>query len=122
MAEMLNNLQGEQEVNETRLIALQRIRILFRLAKEKIRETPQLSQRYVEIARKIAMRTKLRLPKEYRYAICRHCKKFIYPGVNCRVRLQQKRKPHVVKTCLICGKITRIPLNSRRPNKEKKAG
>jgi ribonuclease P protein subunit RPR2 len=121
MAETLNNLRGEQELNETRQIALQRIRTLFRLAKEKIRESPQLSQRYVEIARKIAMRTKLQLPKEYRYTICRHCKKFIYPGVNCRVRLQQKRKSHIVKTCLICGKITRMPLNPGRRKKEKKA-
>jgi ribonuclease P protein subunit RPR2 len=107
-------------MNETRQIALQRIHSLFRLAKEKIREEPQLAQRYAEVARKIAMRAKLRLPKEYRRMICRHCKSFIYPGVNCRVRVQQKREPHIVITCLICGKIMRIPLKSRSPKKEKK--
>jgi ribonuclease P protein subunit RPR2 len=107
-------------MNETRQIALQRIHSLFRLAKEKIREEPQLAQRYAEVARKIAMRAKLRLPKEYRRMICRHCKSFIYPGVNCRVRVQQKREPHMVITCLVCGKITRIPLKSMSPKKEKK--
>jgi len=107
-------------MNETRQIALQRIRTLFRLAEEKIREEPQLAQRYAEIARKIAMRAKLRLPKEYRRMICRHCKSFIYPGVNCRVRVQQRREPHMVITCLVCGKITRIPLKSKSPKKEKK--
>jgi len=108
-------------MNETRQIAMQRIRVLFRLAKEKIREEPELAQRYVEMARKIAMRTKLRLPTEYRRMVCRHCKSFIYPGVNCRVRVQQRREPHMVITCLICGKHTRILLRSKSPKKEKKA-
>lgn len=107
-------------MNETRQIAVQRIRSLFRLAKEKIREEPQLAQRYAEVARKIAMRAKLRLPKEYRRMICRHCKSFIYPGVNSRVRVQQRREPHMVITCLVCGKITRIPLKSRNPKEGKK--
>ena len=105
-------------MNETRQLALQRIHSLFRLAKRRISEEPQLAQRYAEIARKIAMRSRLRLPKEYRRMICRHCKSFIYPGVNCRVRIQQKREPHMVITCLVCGKITRIPLK-RSPKKEK---
>lgn len=108
-------------MNETRQIALQRIHTLFRLAKEKIREEPELAQRYVAIARRIAMRTKLRLPIEYRRMVCRHCKSFIYPGVNCRVRVQQRREPHMVITCQVCGKITRIPLKSKsRKKKEKK--
>jgi len=108
-------------MNETRQIALQRIRTLFRLAKRKIREEPELAQRYVEIARKIAMRTKLRLPKEYRRMICRHCKSFIYPCVNCRVRVRQRREPHIVITCLICGKCTRIPLKGTNSKKDETA-
>jgi len=100
-------------MDATRQIALERIRTLFRLAKETIHEDPRLAQRYVEIARKIAMRTKLRLPREYRRMICRHCKSFIFPGVNCRVRIQSRREPHVVVTCLVCGKHTRLPLKSR---------
>lgn len=102
------------EMNETRKIALERIHALFNLAKQKIREEPQLAQRYAEIARRIAMRTRLRLPVEYRRMICKRCKSFIYPDVNCRVRLQQSREPHVVITCLICGKHTRIMLKPRK--------
>jgi len=98
---------------ETKQIAMRRIHTLFRLAKEAVRDEPKLAQRYAQIARRIAMRAKLRLPVEYRRLICRHCKSFIYPGVNCRVRVQQRREPHVVITCLICGKHTRIPLRSR---------
>ena len=105
-------------MNETRQIAMQRIHRLFSLAKEKIREEPELAQRYVTIARKIAMRAKLRLPVEYRRMVCRHCKSFIYPGVNCRVRVQQKREPHMAITCQICGETTRIPLRKKRSKKK----
>jgi ribonuclease P protein subunit RPR2 len=100
-------------MNDTRQIALQRIQSLFELAKQSIREEPELAQRYAAIARRIAMRIRLRLPTEYRRMICRHCKSFIYPGVNCRVRIQERREPHMVITCLVCGKHTRIPLKSR---------
>ncbi len=104
-------------MNETRKIAVERIQSLFGLAVEKIRDEPELAQRYAEIALKIAMRTRLRLPKEYRRMICRHCKSFIYPGVNSRVRIQQKREPHMVISCLVCGKITRVPLKAKSSKK-----
>jgi ribonuclease P protein subunit RPR2 len=104
-------------MNETKRIAMERVHILFRLAKEAIHEEPRLAQRYAEIARRIAMRAKVRLPVEYRRLICRRCKSFIYPGVNCRVRIQQRREPHVVITCFNCGGYTRIPLRKREERK-----
>jgi len=103
---------------ETKQIAMERIHTLFRLAKKAVREEPELAQRYAQIARRIAMRARLRLPAEYRRLICRHCKSFIYPGVNCRVRVQQRREPHVVITCLVCGRHTRIPLRVRKAKKK----
>ncbi|UCE44514.1 MAG: ribonuclease P, partial [Candidatus Bathyarchaeota archaeon] len=66
-------------MNTIKHIALQRIHTLFHLARETIHEDPKLAQRYVEIARKIAMRTRIRLPREYRRLVCRHCKSFILP-------------------------------------------
>ena len=98
------------EMNVKKQIALQRIHTLFRLARETIQEDPELAQRYVKIARKIAMGTKLRLPREYRRLVCRNCKSFILPVVNCRIRIQTRREPHVVITCLNCGKHSRMPL------------
>ena len=99
---------------ETRRIALERIHILFKLARETIHKDKALAQRYVNIARRLAMAAKVRLPREYRRQVCRHCKSFILPGVNCRVRIQQRREPHVVITCLECGKHMRIPLRKRK--------
>ncbi|MEM2971025.1 MAG: ribonuclease P [Candidatus Bathyarchaeia archaeon] len=98
----------------TKRIAKRRIQTLFKLARETFHEDPALAQRYVYLARKIAMAAKLRLPKEYRRQVCRHCKSFILPGVNCRVRIKQRREPHAVITCLNCGKHMRIPLKAEK--------
>jgi len=100
--------------NKVREIALKRIKQLFELAFKTLADRPDLSQRYVEIARKISMRTRTRLPKENRLLICRHCKKFIFPGVSSRIRIQPRREPHIVITCLYCGKYMRIPLKRRK--------
>jgi len=99
---------------DTRRIAMQRIRTLFRLANETFTEDPLLAQRYVDLARKIAMATRIHLPREYRIQVCRHCKSFILSGVNCRVRVRQRREPHLVITCLNCGKQMRIPLKKKK--------
>ncbi|MCK4474600.1 ribonuclease P [Candidatus Bathyarchaeota archaeon] len=98
----------------TKHVAMQRIQTLFRLAKETVHEDPALAQRYVEVARKIAMAASVRLPKEYRLQVCRYCESFILPGVNCRVRIKQRREPHLVITCLNCGKQMRIPLREKK--------
>ncbi len=97
-----------------RNIALLRIEKLFNLAREVIHTDPTLAQRYVHIARKVAMAARVRLPQEYRQQVCRTCKSFILPGVNCRVRIRQKREPHIVITCLDCGEQMRIPLKKRK--------
>lgn len=100
--------------NDIKEIALKRIRRLFNLAITMLHERPDLSQRYIEASRKIAMRVRIRLPREMRLLICRHCKKFIFPGTGSRIRIQPRREPHIVITCLYCGKQMRRPL--RRKN------
>jgi ribonuclease P protein subunit RPR2 len=98
-------------------IAKQRIQVLFQQAKKVYRESPQLSSRYVETARKIAMAAKIRLPAMYRRQVCRNCNMLLVQGDNCRVRIKQKREPHVVITCLNCGHQTRIPLRKKGETK-----
>lgn len=95
-------------------IASERISILLALAREKIKEEPDLAQRYVELAREIGMHYKARIPSEYRRIICRNCKQLIIPGMNCRVRTRTRRESHLVITCLVCGGQTRIPLKERK--------
>ena len=93
-----------------RQIALERISILFEKARETLMQESDLAQSYVKLAREIGMRYKVRMPIEYRRLICKKCKNFTLPGMNCRVRTQRRREPHLVITCLNCGSQTRIPL------------
>jgi len=100
--------------SSTKRLAKERVETLFKLAMQISEDNLVLAQSYVTTARRIAMAAKIRLPKEYRYQMCRHCKSFILPGVNCRVRTKQRREPHVVITCLNCGKQIRIPLRKKK--------
>lgn len=106
-----------QNRSRIREIALKRIERLFDLAIKMLGERSDLSQRYVEIARKISMRVRVRIPREKRMLICRHCKRFIFPGVSARFRLQPRREPHIVITCLYCGRHMRRPLRRRANEK-----
>ncbi|UCB60795.1 MAG: ribonuclease P [Candidatus Bathyarchaeota archaeon] len=94
-------------------IALQRIHRLFRLARVMIHEDEELAQRYIAIAREISMACRIPIPREYKRQICKACKRFILPGVNCRVRIQQRREPHVVITCGYCQKNIRLPTKNQ---------
>ena len=95
-----------------RQIALERILILFENAVETLEREPELAQSYADLARRIGMRYKVRIPAKYRRMICRKCKSFILPGVNCKVRTRTSREPHIVITCLKCGSHMRIPLKT----------
>ena len=96
-----------------RRVALERIYILFGRAREVFDCEPVLAQRYVDLARRVGMRYKVRIPSEFRMMVCRRCKGFILPGRNCTVRVRGEREPHVVVTCLRCGGLMRIPLKRR---------
>ena len=104
--------------SSTKQIAEHRIRILFDQAKIVHGTNPQLSSRYVETARKIAMSAKIRFPTKYRRQICKECNTLLVVGDNCRVRIRQRREPHVVVTCLNCGSHTRMLLKKKKEKPE----
>jgi ribonuclease P protein subunit RPR2 len=62
-----------------------------------------LARRYVELARRISMRTKTKIPKEHIY--CRACLTPMAQGTF-RVRLRNRR---VVMRCAECGSVKRVP-------------
>jgi ribonuclease P protein subunit RPR2 len=99
-------------------IARQRIQVLFEQAKSVFEDDPQLAIQYIVSARKIAMAAKIRLPIEFRRETCKSCNALLVPGHNCRVRVKQKREPHVVVTCLNCGNQTRMLLSKKKGLKE----
>ncbi len=94
-------------------IARQRIEILFEQARKVGRTDPKLAMQYIASARRIAMAARIRLPKEFRHEACKECNALFVHGVNCRVRVKQKREPHIVVTCLNCGNQIRMLLKPR---------
>ncbi|MCL2712906.1 MAG: hypothetical protein FWD37_06535 [Methanomassiliicoccaceae archaeon] len=85
-------------------IALTRINKLMMLSKEKVAEDDmEYAKLYVRLARRIAMRTKTKIPKEHRY--CKNCCAPSTPKTS-RVRLNAHR---VTVQCTECGCIKRIP-------------
>ncbi len=63
------------------------------------------SREYVRLARRIAERNRLSLPRTFKRFTCDACDVYLRPGVNARVRLQDG---HVVISC-DCGFQARYP-------------
>lgn len=86
-------------------IAQERIKKLFEEAEREFLKHPERADRYVEVARKIAMKTKTRLT-EYKTKFCKHCYKYLKPGANCRVRTKDKK---IIYYCQSCKRYTKFP-------------
>jgi ribonuclease P protein subunit RPR2 len=87
-------------------IAADRIQRLHDLAQEAARDgDDDRAREYVRLARRLAERNRLRLPREFRRFTCDACDAYLIPGRNARVRT---RDGHVVVTC-DCGHQSRYP-------------
>jgi ribonuclease P protein subunit RPR2 len=87
-------------------IAAERIERLEHLARGAARSREEERAReYVRLARRIAERNRLTLPRTFRRLTCDACDRYLVPGANARVRLQDG---HVVYTC-DCGEQARYP-------------
>ncbi len=98
---------AQQMKKQGKVAARSQIKELFTLADKMFTSHPPAAHRAVTHARRIAMKFQLTIPKNLRRKFCRHCYKYIRPGVNSRVRTSPKG--YVVIYCLECKKFTRIP-------------
>lgn len=87
-------------------IAKQQIERLFELAESVSDVRPELSDRYVHLAKRIGMRHRVRIPAHLKHRTCKHCGKYLVPGRTCRIRLSGTC---VVVTCLSCNRQIRYP-------------
>jgi len=96
-------------------IARNRINFLFQRAHEIFHENKRLSNRYVYLARRYAQRARIKIPFEWKKRICNRCKSFLYPGINCRIRMQSRKGKgsHVSLTCFECNKTTRYFIKTK---------
>ncbi len=93
-------------------LALQRIERLFEFADTAARKgQEQRSRRYLELARTIGMRYRVRIPRQLKARICRRCHALLIPGRTARIRL---RGDYLSTTCLSCGEQMRRPYKAPR--------
>ncbi len=88
-------------------IAKERIKKLFDLAEQEAKkEKWEKSRRYVELARRIAMKFNISISR-YKRKFCKKCNTY-FTSKTVRVRTQ-KKDMRVTYTCLVCGNIQRYP-------------
>lgn len=86
-----------------RKIALERIIQLFGEAEK----NSSKANRYVQLARKIAMKINLRIPKQYKRKFCKHCYNYFQKG-NYRIRTRNKM---IIYYCRKCKKFMRFKIS-----------
>ena len=96
------------------MIAIERIEILINNALREINDNEKLSQSYANMALKIAMRVRIRMPYSIRQLFCRNCKEFIVPGVNSRVRIGRTRVKCIRITCTKCNHVYRKLISMKK--------
>ncbi len=99
----------KREKKLERRVAEERIKKLLEMAEEKKFDNYDLSRRYIELARKIAMKYRIKIPREQKRKFCKKC---LYPYRHDRVRVRIK-KGRVIVTCLNCGYVRRFPVCKR---------
>lgn len=92
-------------------LAKDRIKKLFFQAELVFEQNPELSTRYVQLARKIAMKFKLRMPRELKRRFCKHCYAYLVPNKNCTVRIRDNK---IIYSCFNCKKFMRFGYGSKK--------
>lgn len=92
------------------VLAKERIKRLFEQAGKEFPGNPELSDRYVRMAWKLALKYNMRLPPELRMRFCRKCLSYLVPGKTCTVRVV---KGAATVECLKCGNRARYTLGER---------
>lgn len=98
-------MRRRKDSHKVRDLAMQRMEWLFSLAAEVHDLHPERSSRYVQIARQISTRTRVRMPRHLKRLQCRHCGCYLSASSS-RVRLCEGI---IITTCLGCGKQMRRP-------------
>ena len=88
-----------EEKKQAKDAAKESIINLFEQAREAFNTKPALSDRYVDIARRIAMKSGSRIPSLYKRQFCKKCYCYLMPGKNCRVRTTTKTITYYCQKC-----------------------
>ena len=105
--------RSRRKPSEQVQIAKERVEILFGLAEKEFAQHPELSARYVEIARNIAKRFNIHIPVNLRRKFCKRCGSYLVPGKNLTVRLVSKEKA-VIRICNACKDEKKVPYRKNK--------
>ena len=86
-------------------IGLERIYRLFELAEQEFSRHPERSRRYVELARKIGTKNKVKVPNELRKSFCKKCGSFLKQGTNSSLG---KEGSLLTLACKECGFVRKM--------------
>ena len=86
-------------------IARDRIKKLFEQAEISFKEHPELSRRYVVLARKLSTRYKTKFSQNQKRLFCKKCNAYLKNGMNSMIRLTHGK---IVHTCLECKDVKRM--------------
>jgi len=100
----LKTVKQKNQKQERQKIAAERIAELFHQAEENFEKKPELSNRYMELARKLSLKLKVPFSKEQKLQFCKKCSSFLVPGNNCRIRVNKGR---IIVLCANCKNIMR---------------
>jgi len=96
------NFKRHKNKAKVRKIALERIALLLSQADEVYKEDYILALRYGDLARKIAMKARVKIPQKWRMRFCSRCKKLLFPGITAKVRLKRGTHSRIVYSCSFC--------------------
>lgn len=85
--------------------AAEHVNELFSEAESAFKDNPELSKRYVIIARKTAMKHKISFDRQKKMSFCKQCNAYLKKGVNSTVRVHDGR---IILTCKECGFVRRF--------------
>mgnify|MGYP001614831874 CR=1 FL=1 len=96
-----------KDKGQTREIAERRVGKLFEMAKDEAKARPELSKRYVKLAREIARKTQTKIPQELKRNFCKKC------GLPFTARSKARtKKGFLVYTCAGCGEKRRLKIKN----------
>jgi len=102
---------NQKQKPKVQVAVKQQIAELFALADDVFVENPERASRYVDLARKLGMKHKIRLLSSQQRRFCKHCYCYISSGVNGRIRTRDGK---LVMTCFACKKHTRFGYSKER--------
>ena len=97
-------------------LALQRCKLLYRMAVAKVHEGDYEGARHFVLeALRLLRRVRVRKPRFLRRNVCKNCYLPLIPGLTARIRLvRDGRESWVAVTCLVCGYVRRYRFKRRR--------